>query len=255
MRRHVGSESLFFKQLCDNQGSCELLKERLELIEPTLSNIENSVGSLILTESNLVQDLGDFDKRLVKAQVPEGPSALEKEIATKFTENTQLQLRLQEASFEIKSLKERLSENETTNQGLKLSLGDATAQIQTAADLKCQLESKLQDLHREVESTEQRVRGELDEERTSLVNQINAQYQVELDDLENELGSAVQERDNFQTSVTELVAQLEGVHESLVSCQQSKHMILADILKNEGNRLMNEHKITQQSLVRDKRHP
>ncbi|KAJ5594927.1 uncharacterized protein N7459_001135 [Penicillium hispanicum] len=233
IKGHVGSESLLLKQLCSHQTSCDRLKERLELIEPTLSNIDNSVGSLILTENNLVQDLGDFGKRLAKAQIPEGPSALEKEIVIKFTENSQLQLRLQEASYEIKSLTERLSENETTNQGLKQSLVDATAQIRTAADLNLQLESKLQGLQREVESTEQRVRGELDEERTSLVNRINAQYQVELDDLENELGSAVQERDHFQTSVAELVAQLEGVHQSL----------------DEANRLMNEHKTTQKSLM------
>ena len=225
---HLGTDSDINKRLCSQQLSYERLKERLEIVEPTLTKLDYSVESLIDTERNLVQGIADFDKKLNEAQFPAGNPILEKDLTLKYAENTQLQLRLQEAMSDIKSLEQQLFASKATNENLKQSVTDANAQRQTAADLNRQLESEKQNMQRELGSTERRLRAELDEKHNSIVDQINRQHQNELDRLNSQLQDVVQNRNELEESIAELLTQLEGVRKSLVGSHLPVKTMLAD---------------------------
>ena len=91
---HFGPSSAVIKGLSQCDTSCTALKTKFEKIEPTLDAFDTSAKALAMTEDNLVQDLAIFGKKLGDAQLPASNQGLEVELASKFAENAQLQIRL-----------------------------------------------------------------------------------------------------------------------------------------------------------------
>lgn len=206
---HLGAGSQLFQQLAECQTSYGWLKGKLGAVEPTLENLNASVKVMLDSENKLVQQFGDFGKKLEEAQMPKGNLELEKQLASKFAENTQLQLGLQKMASEFDSLKQLASEKDATIQSLQQSLADASEKCRTVENRNQVLEIEKTALEGEIELRDQRIRHELTTEHNSSQTQMQAQY-------EQQLRTLKAEKDELEKGAELVMTQLSGVQSALV---------------------------------------
>lgn len=206
---HLGAGSPLFQQLAECQTSYGWLKGKLGAVEPTLENLNASVKVMLDSENKLVQQFGDFGKKLEEAQMPKGNLELEKQLASKFAENTQLQLGLQKMASEFDSLKQLASEKDATIQSLQQSLADASEKCRTVENRNQVLEIEKTALEGEIELRDQRIRHELTAEHNSSQTQMQAQY-------EQQLRTLKAEKDELEKGAELVMTQLSGVQSALV---------------------------------------
>lgn len=207
---HFGSESTLFTQLEQCENSNENLKERFDIMRPTLNSLDISVQDLKTAESNLIQDLKGFGEKLAEAQIPANNPVLEIELSHKMTENTQLQLQLHEASSKIDSLRQQLCEMEAALSKARGSLTEATAERQRAEDRNKRLEIEKLALQGETARAEERIRQELEKENVALREQLKSEHEQKLQSIQTE-------KDVLEQESEDLIFQLGGVRDSLVS--------------------------------------
>lgn len=207
---HLSADSQIFQQLAECRTSYGWLKGKLGAIEPTLESLNTSVKVMSDSENKLVQQFGDFGKKLAAAQMPKGNPDFEKQLANKFDENTQLQLCLQKMSSEIDSLKQLASQKDATIQNLQQSLAGANEKCRSVENRNQVLEIEKTALKGEIELRDQRIRHDLTAEHTSSQNQMQAQYEQKLRNLKAE-------KDSLEKSAELVMTQLSGVQNALVS--------------------------------------
>jgi predicted nucleic acid-binding Zn-ribbon protein len=210
MESHLGADSQIFQYLTDCYTSYGWLTDKLGAVEPTLENLNASVKVMLDSESKLAQQFDDFGKKLEQAQASsKGNPELEKQLADKFSENTQLQLGLQKMASEVDSLKQLASEKDATIQKMQQSLSDARERFRAAEARNQGLEIEKTALKGEMELRDQRFRHELATEHTSSQNQMNAQYEQQLRTLQAE-------KNDLEKSAEQVMTQLSGVQGALV---------------------------------------
>ena len=210
IERHLSAESTLLQQLRDCEGSYESLKGSLAAIEPTLSTLDTSVRSLTTTESSLLGGLSGFCEKLAEAQIQPSNPGLELELSNKYVENTQLQLQLQDISLKAASLLQRLDECEAQKLAMQQSLTEATAKCQNAEALNRRIETEKVALQGEAALAEQKIRHELTTEITTSTDRIRYEY-------EQKLQRVQKEKNVLENGSEEVLAQLGGVRDSLVS--------------------------------------
>lgn len=199
-----------FKQLVNSEMTQRNLQERLATIGHTLGDLGASTKQLEAAEHNLLGEIDGLKETLADHQVPAGNPVLEMELSSKFAENTQLQLQLQEISSELKSLREQLDWKKSENEDLQQSLTEAAAKQQAAENQVFHIQSEKSALHEEIKTAEQRVREELTKAGIISRNQIKTKYEQQIQKVEGEKASLERESEK-------LVAQLASVQQSLVS--------------------------------------
>lgn len=210
IEKHLGAESMLLQQLRNCESSYKSLTERLAAIEPTLSTLDTSVQSLTTTESSLLGGLSGFCEKLAEAQIQPSNPGLESELSNKYVENTQLQLQLQDISLKAASLLQRVDECEAQNLAMQQSLTEATAECQKAETLNRRIESEKLALQGEAALAEQKIRHELTSEITRSTDRIRHEY-------EQKLQRVQKEKNDLENGSEEVLAQLGGVRDSLVS--------------------------------------
>lgn len=204
----LGPDSTLVKQLDGCMSWCRDFNQNVATIEPSLSALYGSVGSLAATEASLEHDLKDFGRKLAKAQIATNQPGLAKELLAKFAENTQLQLQLQELSSAKDSLQRELHTKATETENMRISSAEMSRKLQETETRIQQLESDKLTLQSEVALAEQRTQEERDKSITSK-EQTKAQYERRFQRLQ-------QEKDDLQKGTDELISQLDGVRDSLV---------------------------------------
>jgi chromosome segregation ATPase len=208
IENNFGPYSSLFKQLANSESCCWSLQRQLQAIEPTLGSLETSVKTIELSETDLIRGLKSFSQVISEARIPAGNPALEKEIATKFGENTQLQLQLQQASIEAESLRKQVSSKVSENQHLQQSLAET---VEASKDRISRLEMEKTALRGELEVLEQKVRGELTTASRRSQDEMKAKFGHEIRVLQTE-------KDRLEQDSNSLRSQLSNVQKSLVGC-------------------------------------
>lgn len=212
VRAMIGPDSTLSKQLENHSSSCQNLHQKVVAIEPTLNALQVSVDTLTAAEAGLVHDLKDFEEKLANALVPTNQPGLEKELSTKFAENTQLQLQVQRLSLEKDAVQGELHAKSTETDNIRLSFVDMSRKHQEAENRIQQLESDKLTLQSQVALAAQQAAEERDKSITS-TEQTKAQFERQFQELQ-------QEKDNLQRGTDELISQLGGVRDSLVGIIQ-----------------------------------
>ncbi|KAJ5093733.1 hypothetical protein N7456_009594 [Penicillium angulare] len=210
---HIGPESLIIKQLGCFFATYRSLGEKLEIMGPKLGTLSTSVEAITAAESNLIHELEDVGRKISEAQIPANNPILEMELASKFAENTQLQIRLHDITSEVDSLNNILGVKKTTIEDLQKSLLEAADRQHSIEAQNKQLAIEKTDLQLEFESTERSIRQKLDERNLDSLNQMRSEHQLQVQFLQKEKG-------DVENMAGELVAQLESVQQSLVEAKE-----------------------------------
>lgn len=210
IEQHLGTESTLLKQLGNCESSSENLRDNITAIEPTLRTLDISVRSLETTESILLDGLSGFSEKLAEAQIQPASLGLELELSNKFAENTELQLRLQALSLEAEFLQQRLRETEAQVYTLNNSLKEETAERQKVENHSHKIETEKLAIQGELVLAEQKIRQELDKEKTTATDEIRHEYEQNLQTLQRE-------KEDLENGSEEVLAQLGGVRDSLVN--------------------------------------
>ncbi|CAG8216588.1 unnamed protein product [Penicillium salamii] len=159
---NLGPYSSLVKQLANNESCYNSLQQQVQAVEPIFGSLGGSIKAVEATEASLICALQSFGQMLSAASIPAGNPVLEKELTAKFAENTQLQLRLQQISSEIDSLRMQVGSKTSENMQLQQTLTESmsrfeheikeleTANIRTrqkADELESQLIIKTQSEH------------------------------------------------------------------------------------------------------------
>ncbi|KAJ5105777.1 hypothetical protein NUU61_003124 [Penicillium alfredii] len=184
VERSLGPESSFFKQLVGSEKVYSDIQERLYIIQPSLDSLDASVKAISNTGHSLLHGMKGLEERLAEAQVPVTNPILELELSSKFDENTQLQLQLQEVSIELESLRKQFGDKEAANEDLRLSLQAAVDRERKADDRNTELEIEKTTLQHELFSNEQRLPEELSKAKTASQEETRADYEQRLHILE-----------------------------------------------------------------------
>lgn len=208
---HFGANSHLVQQLADCRASYSWLKGKLEAVEPTLDNLSISVGAIMDSERDLTRQFKDFGKMLEEAQITKGNQDSERRLTELFTENTQLQLRLQKLSSEIESLKQLSSEKDARSGELLQSLTEARQNYGAAEDCIRRLEVEKMAMKGEMELRDQKARHELATINAKSQDQMKVQY-------ERRLQTFQAEKDELEKGVELATTQLRGVQDALVGC-------------------------------------
>lgn len=210
IEQHLGTESTLLKQLGKCESSSENLRDNITAIEPTLRTLNTSVRSLTTTESILLDGLSGFCEKLAEARIQPASLGLELELSNKFAENTELQLRLQALSLEAESLQHRLGETEAQVYTLNQSLTEATAERQKLENRSHEIGTEKLVMQGEFALAEQKIRQELDKEKTTATDEIRHEYEQTLQTLQRE-------KKDLENGSEEVLARLRGVRDSLVN--------------------------------------
>ncbi|KAJ5380581.1 uncharacterized protein N7496_003009 [Penicillium cataractarum] len=210
---HLGPNSTLSQRLADCDTSYGWLKDKLRAVEPTLANLGASVEIMLTSGSNLVRQFGDFGKRLEEAQIPKDNPELDRQLAEKFAENTQLQLGVQKLSSEVDSLREFASAKDATIEHLQQSLSDAKQKQKASEDRNQVLAIEKTALKGEMELRDQSVRHELAIEHGISQNQMKAQYEQRLQALHAE-------KNELEKGADIVMTQLSGVQGALVEAKR-----------------------------------
>ncbi|KAJ6095914.1 hypothetical protein N7486_006660 [Penicillium sp. IBT 16267x] len=221
---HFGPSSPVIKGLSQFDTSCAALKTKFEKIEPTLDALDTSAKALAMTEDNLVQDLAIFGKKLGDAQLPASNPGLEVELASKFAENTQLQIRLHDLVSELDTLKQSLCEKERFVQDAQEALVEITAKQQKTECQNKQLETEKAALRLQFEDNEQRIRQELGRQNAELMDKMKTDHQAEIHVFQKE-------KDGMEEVSGKLIIQLGGIQTSLL---QETEQHIQDLERSEA---------------------
>ncbi|KAJ5915776.1 hypothetical protein N7454_010917 [Penicillium verhagenii] len=208
----LGPESSMMKRLDQCDSSCAALKTNFDTIQPTLNALGNSAKALTATESTLVQDLADFSKKLADAQLQTDNSVLEKEVASKFTENTYLQIQVHDLGSKVDTLQQALSDKGKLIQDSHNSLAEITAKQQIAESQNRQLEAGKAALRLEFETAEKNMRQEFSKKNAELIDQLRNEHEAELRVFQKE-------KDDIEEVSQKLIVQLEGIQNSLIEAK------------------------------------
>ncbi|CEO60469.1 hypothetical protein PMG11_05096 [Penicillium brasilianum] len=210
---HLGPNSTLSQQLSECDTSYGWLKDKLGAIGPTLANLGASSEAMLTSGSNLVRQFGDFGKILEEAQIPKGNPILDRELAEKFAENTQLQLGLQKLSSEVDRLEQLASEKDARIAHLQRSLSDANQKHKASEDRNQASEIEKIALKGEMELRDQRIRHELATEHGTSQTKMKAHYEQQLHALQAE-------KNEFEKDAEIVMAQLSGVQDALVEAKR-----------------------------------
>lgn len=239
---HFGANSHLVQQLADCRTSYGWLKGKLEAVEPTLDNLNTSVGIIMDSGRNLTRQFEDFGKKLEEAQITKGSQDSERRLTGLFAENTQLQLRLQKLSSEIESLKQLGSEKDARSGELLQSLTEARRMYRAAEDRIRGLEVEKTAMKGEMELRDQRTRHELATANVNSQDQMKAQY-------ERRLQTCQAEKDELEKGVELATTQLSGVQDALVGCAADGSESIANCIKVEAKRLFDDQRTQRELLV------
>lgn len=207
---HLGPNSTLSQRLAECDTSYGWLKDKLGAVEPTLANLNASVEVMLTSGSNLARQFGDFGTKLEEARIPQGNPELDRQLAEKFAENTQLQLGLQKLSSEVDSLKKLASEKDAKIEHLQQSLLNAKQMHKASEGRNQALEIEKTALKGEMELRDQSIRHELATEHGISQNQMKAQYEQRLQALQAE-------KNGLEKGAEIVMTQLSGVQGALVS--------------------------------------
>ncbi|KAJ6008480.1 hypothetical protein N7540_012456 [Penicillium herquei] len=213
IQHHLGFESPMMKRLDHCDAAYGALKSKLEVIEPALGTLNDSVHTLTSTENMLVHDLETLSKKLEEVQIPAGNPVLEMEVAKRFTENTELQVKIHEKDSKIETLNECLSSNRTLIEDLQRSLSEAAEKQHATESQNKRLSTEKTKMQLEMESSEQRIRRELDKQSHESLNRMKMEHEAHLQVLQKE-------KDDVERSAGELVTQLQSIQRSLVEAKE-----------------------------------
>ena len=211
LETNFGPYSPLFKQLANNETCYGSLQRQLQIVEPILGSLGTSVKAFETTETDLIRGLQNFSQMVSEARIPAGNPVLEKEIATKFAENTQLQLQLQEISIEVESLRKQVSSKESENQHLQHALTETVTNEQASKNQVSWLEIEKTALRGEVELLEQRIREELTTTSRKSLDEMRAKFEHQIHGLETAKARLEQDSNSLRS-------QLSNVQISLVGC-------------------------------------
>jgi len=207
---HLGPSSAVIKRLSQCDHSYATLQSKFDTMEPTLQALGTSAKALTVAESNLVQDLAIFGKKLADAQLPAGNPGLEAELASKFAENTQLQIQIHDLCAKLDTLQQNLREKENMFQDAQEALVEVTAKQQKAEYQNKRLETEQAALRQQFENTEQKIRQEVGEQNAELMEKLRTDHQAEIHEFQKE-------KDEVEEVSGKLILQLGGIQNSLVS--------------------------------------
>ncbi|KAJ5773066.1 hypothetical protein N7457_007962 [Penicillium paradoxum] len=211
---NLGPCSSIFKQLANTESCYGNLQRQLEVAEPMLGTLGNSVKAIETTEIDLMRGLEMFGQKLSEARIPAGNPVLEMEISNKFAENTQLQLQLQESTTQVESLRKQLATRSSENQHLQHTLTETVTKEQASKSQISRLEIEKTALRGELQLLEQRIREELGIASMKLQDQMNARFTEQVHDLEREKTKLKRDCDHLQL-------QLENVQNSLAETEKT----------------------------------
>lgn len=205
----LGSDSALFKKLAVNDQLCGSLYEKLDLVGPNIFNLTSCLNGLEEKETSLSQQMEELGRSLA-AQKPDEEAVLTPEIIGYMTENTRLQLRVQEISAELNSKDENLKIKEMESDNMKDSLAGARTKVQEAEDRATQLESETTSLREKINSIETNVREELNRASVVSRDQIKARF-------EQQIHKLLKEKSDIENDAGNVREQLANAQESLVS--------------------------------------
>ncbi|KAI9925230.1 hypothetical protein MW887_006150 [Aspergillus wentii] len=242
----LGSDSALFKKLAVNDQLCGSLYEKLDLVGPNIFNLTSCLNGLEEKETSLSQQMEELGRSLA-AQKPDEEAALTPEIIGYMTENTRLQLRVQEISAELNSKDENLKIKEMESDNMKDSLVGARTKVQEAEDRATQLESETTSLREKINSIETKVREELNRASVVSRDQIKARFEQQIhkllkekSDIENDAGNVREQLANAQESLVQNKATMQkkqADYESSLQEKQQQMQILQDSHIEYINRL------------------
>ncbi|KAJ6182189.1 hypothetical protein N7485_000831 [Penicillium canescens] len=210
----LGPGSSLCKQLASSETRYGHLQENLEGIEPMISSLNASVKATMATETDLVHCLEIFGQRLAEAQIPAGNPVLEMEVSTKFAENTQLQLELQNVSIELGSLRKQLSNRASENEHLQHALAEAVTNEQASKSQNSRLEIEKTALRGELQLVEQKVREDLNIASTKSQDRLKANFERQIQGLEAANAK-------LETHSDQLTSQLVNFQRSLAESEKT----------------------------------
>jgi predicted nucleic acid-binding Zn-ribbon protein len=214
IKGNLGPGLSLSKQLASSETRYGHLQKNLEVVEPMIGILNDSVKAIRATETDLVHGLEIFGQRLAEAQIPAGNPVLEMEISTKFAENTQLQLELQKVSIELESLRKQLGNRASENEHLQHALTEAVTNEQASKSQNSRLEIEKTALRAELQLVEQRVREDLNIASTKSQDRLKATFEGQIQGLETANAK-------LETDSDRLKSQLANIQRSLVSPRTS----------------------------------
>ncbi|KAJ5090154.1 hypothetical protein N7532_008838 [Penicillium argentinense] len=211
----LGPASKVVEQLGLCNKSHEALMNTLGVVSPTLSELDTSVKTLAAGGNHLVHELKNFGTRLDEIQLHANNQELATELSAKFSENTQLQIRLHDTCSDLENIRVKLHEREAENQKLERLVTESGAKCQSLEHQKMQVEAENTCLKRQVESSKEDARKLIDEEIASSRTGMQDEY-------EEQLRVIRQEKGKIETSSEMLASQLEDVQKSLKKAEAQK---------------------------------
>ncbi|CAI7669560.1 unnamed protein product [Penicillium palitans] len=231
---NFGPHSSIFKQLANSESCYGNLQQRLQTVEPMLGSLDASIKAVGITETDLVRGLEMFGQKLSDARIPAGNPVLEMEVSSKFAENTQLQLQLQEISIEVESLRKQLANKSSENQHLQHALTESVTNEQASKSQNSRLEIEKTALQGELQLLEQRIREELGAAGIKLQGEMRAKFEQQVQGLETE-------KTNLETDFKNLQMQLATTQSSLTEVEkaaENERLAKASILEESQKRIM-----------------
>ncbi|CAG7916320.1 unnamed protein product [Penicillium olsonii] len=181
---NLGPYSSLVKQLAHNENCYNSLQQQVQAVTPSLGSLGALVKTVEATETELIGALQNFGQMLSAARIPAGNPVLEKELTAKFSENTQLQLRLQQISSEIDSLRMQVSSKASEVMQLQSKLKESmnNEQEHRGQVSRCEIEKTA--LRGELVILEQRIREELTIAARTSQDDMREKFEHEVRDLE-----------------------------------------------------------------------
>ncbi|KAJ5525359.1 hypothetical protein N7494_012009 [Penicillium frequentans] len=215
IEHHFGPSSPVMRRLSECDDSCVALKSKFEVVEPTLDALGLTAKALTLTEDTLVQGLAKFGQKLADAQLLASNPGLEVELASKFAENTQLQIKIHDLGSKLDNLQQTLQEKETLILDTQGALMEITEKQQKSECQNKQLETEKTDLRQQFEDTEQRIRQELSKKNAELMEKMITDHQAEILEFQKE-------KNEVEEVSGSLILQLNGIQNSLLVDEQGR---------------------------------
>ncbi|KAJ5173344.1 hypothetical protein N7492_005937 [Penicillium capsulatum] len=206
----ICADSTLLQQLQIWNASYDRLREKFQEVEPKLNEFNITAALLNSNHNTLVHDMTSLQEKLNEPQVPTSNPVLEMELSSKFSENTQLQLRIHDMSSEIDKLRKQLGEAQAKSQDLERSLSNSNSRLQAAEERNKSLEAEQKVLKSEVEFTAKRIRDETDQERSAAVERLVSQHKTDIEHIR-------QEKDEKEHASAEMLAQLSNNFESQIA--------------------------------------
>lgn len=205
-----GSDSILSRQLDRCNTAHGSLGNTLKEYSPVLDDLDASVKSLTVSGNHLADELKSLSNRLIESQNPPSNRLLGLEVSKTFSENTQLQLRLQTISSEAESLRQSLREREVENQKLQKSMIESNTKYQSLEHRGMQLEAENTCLHEQMKSGKEDARKMIDDGKISSKNEMQFHHDLQIEIIEKE-------KRRLKDEAGALHGQLQGVQNSLVS--------------------------------------